>query len=115
MRLKKILIFFLPFLIFGCVQNEYVRLEKNPSSELPYDVSAGDTVKVITTESIAMEFEVTKVSNDALIGEGVEVRFQDIWVLEKLEIDQALTAATSLSTIYALWGVLAVVALAVAF
>jgi hypothetical protein len=96
MRLGRILITSLLFLICGCVTHEYVPLEKNTNVALPYDVSVGDTVKLITKQPNSFEFEITEISEDALIGENVEVAFADIWKLQKKEVDKAGSAVTSI-------------------
>ena len=115
MRLGRILITSLLFLICGCVTHEYVPLEKNTNVALPYDVSVGDTVKIITKQPNSFEFEITDISEDALIGEDVEIAFADIWKLQKKEVDKATSAGVSIAIAWGAALMVAMVALAVAF
>ena len=115
MRLGRILITSLLFLICGCVTHEYVPLEKNTNVALPYDVAIGDTVKLITKQPNSFEFEITDISEDALIGENVEVAFADIWKLQKKEVDKATSAGVSIAIAWGAALMVAMVALAVAF
>ncbi len=79
-------------LLSGCVQTRYTTIERNSNAALPFAVSVGDHVKVITTEANEAEFTVTAVSENSLIGDETEIPFDDIWKLEKEEVDKPLTA-----------------------
>ena len=77
----------------GCAQTHYVSVERSSGTNLPYNISLGDTVKVITTEAHEVEFTVTSVGEKSLIGDGTEVQYDEIWKLEKKEVDKPTTAA----------------------
>ena len=79
--------------VSGCVQTKYVPVERSSSQNLPYHISVGDDVKVITTAAHEVEFTVTSVGEKSLIGDETEVQYDEIWKLEKKEVDKPTTAA----------------------
>ena len=82
--------FFLVFLciafLSGCTQYQTVR---------PQDVSVGSRVELVTKSDTYYKFKVAEVSESEIMGEGVQVRFDDIRSVKQEELTEGGEAAVS--------------------
>jgi hypothetical protein len=74
----------------GCT--EFRSLQRAEGVSNPYGVSVGDTVLLVTTDAQHFEFKITDLTETAIIGDHVEIPFDEISVAKKQEIDEAKTA-----------------------
>ena len=114
--ITKVYILFLSLVsLFGCVHNEYVHVTTNPNSNLPYDVSVGDNVRVITVEAESIEFQLTGITEKSLIGDGIEIPYQEIQMLQAREVDSVKTVAGTSAAGVVLVNLAIIAALALTF
>ncbi len=96
----------------GCTtwEGPYGSVQK-AASPSEFNVSVGDTVKIVTNEDRKYEFEVVAITEDTVVGKNIEIRFDEIYSLYIKEIDKKKTTHVSAGTL--LMGFL--IAFAVAF
>ena len=83
MRSSLLYVFMAVFLLSGCASHyEYNSVSKQ------YDFSVGDDVRIWTEKTGKVEFEVTKVTESAVYGEGIEIPLADIQGASIKELDE---------------------------
>ena len=75
----------------GCTSLQAVPVGDDPPQTLP--VAVGQSVRITTKDGHKESFKVTAVEPDALVGEKVRVRYEDIAVLEVRQNDQGKSIA----------------------
>jgi hypothetical protein len=75
----------------GCTSLQAVSVGDNPPQTLP--VAVGQSVRITTKDGRKESFKVTAVEPDALVGQKVRVRYEEIAVLEVRQNDQGKSIA----------------------
>ena len=85
------IILLLSFLgLAGCTEFSTLQRDGSRASN-PYGLAVGDTVLLVTQDSQHYEFRVTQISDTAVIGEHVEIPFEQIKIAQKQEYDEVET------------------------
>jgi hypothetical protein len=90
-------------------------LQFDSPAQLSEQVRPGDTVKIATYDGRKLKFEVTQVTDEAVVGEDVTVPLSEIRTIEKVEFSRSKTTIFGLSTTAVLLVVGGLIALIVAF
>lgn len=95
MNARTSVVILLMSLLVACVQYQPIQPEPRDQKS-PYDVSIGDTVKIVTDKAEGVEFRVTEISETAIVGNDIEVRFENIRTLQvkKGEVETKVIMAT---------------------
>lgn len=86
----KIALFLSMLSVVSCA--EFRGLQREGSSGMLGDLSIGDTVQIVTSDSQVLEFEVVDITDDAIVGEHVNVPIEKIADIKREEFDKVETA-----------------------
>ncbi len=73
----------------GCTT--LTKIEKSPSS-IASNIQKGDKIKVVTNDGTAMDIKVKEMSDTSIIGESIQIKYDDIETIEKKKMDGTKTA-----------------------
>ena len=83
---------------FGTAGCSSYRTVHSNDANLLYDVTVGDKVKIRTKQGERHEFQVTKITQESIIGNDIEIGADEIASIEKMEFDAQLTGAAVATT-----------------
>ena len=105
-----LLILITTFGVAGCSSYQVI---ENSDANLLYDVAVGDRVKIRTHAGEWHEFQVTKVTEDSIAGNDIEIDVDEIASITKKQFDAGLTTAAVGTTAvvgYMIYATIAVIA-----
>ena len=84
----------------GCT--DFRTLQKADGPVVPYGLAVGDTVQLETTDDQYLEFEITDITKNSIVGTHTEIPFDKIRSAKKAEINKLkTTGAIAGGTLYA--------------
>lgn len=90
-----LLIFSITVVVSGCVSHDYRDVWLPQAQALTSDLEAGDTVYIETTSGEEYSFQIENISESAVSGDGISVRFDQIQILRVKEVDVERTLRDS--------------------
>lgn len=90
-----LVVFIFAFGLVGC--SSYRTIQTDDRGVL-HAIAVGDKVKIKTYEGVRHEFQVTKVNQDSIVGNDIEIKAEEIASIEKMEFDAELTTAAAGTT-----------------